>query len=141
MIMSVSFQKSASKLTMCLGKDIVGNPVSAQLEKMPHLLIAGATGAGKSVALNTMISSFLYKFTPDDVKMIMVDPKRIELSLYDGIPHLITPVVTDVKKATHALYWAVKEMERRYELLSKTKVRNIHQYNQKIEKQKGGGSR
>ena len=136
MIMSASFQKSASKLTMCLGKDIVGNPVSTQLEKMPHLLIAGATGAGKSVALNTMISSFLYKATPNDVKMIMVDPKRIELSLYDGIPHLITPVVTDVKKATNALYWAVKEMERRYELLSENKVRNINQYNQKVAEDK-----
>jgi S-DNA-T family DNA segregation ATPase FtsK/SpoIIIE len=136
MVMSESFRKSTSKLTMCLGKDIVGNPVSAQLEKMPHLLIAGATGAGKSVALNTMISSFLYKASPDDVKMVLVDPKRIELSLYDGIPHLITPVVTDVKKATNALFWAVKEMERRYELLSETKARNIHQYNQKIEKEK-----
>jgi len=136
MVMSDSFQKSSSKLTMCLGKDIIGNPVSAQLEKMPHLLIAGATGAGKSVALNTMISSFLYKATPNDIKMIMVDPKRIELSLYDGIPHLITPVVTDVKKATNALFWAVNEMERRYELLSETKVRNINQYNQKIEKEK-----
>jgi S-DNA-T family DNA segregation ATPase FtsK/SpoIIIE len=136
MIMSDSFCKSSSKLTMCLGKDIIGNPVSAQLEKMPHLLIAGATGAGKSVALNTMISSFLYKAAPNDVKMIMVDPKRIELSLYDGIPHLITPVVTDVKKATNALFWAVNEMERRYELLSETKVRNIHQYNRRIEKEK-----
>ena len=136
MVMSASFQKSASKLTMCLGKDIVGNAVSTQLEKMPHLLIAGATGSGKSVALNTMISSFLYKATPNDVKMIMVDPKRIELSLYDGIPHLITPVVTDVKKATNALYWAVKEMERRYELLSENKVRNINQYNQKVAKGK-----
>ena len=135
MILSDSFKKSSSKLTLCLGKDIVGNPVSAKLEKMPHLLIAGATGAGKSVALNTMISSILYKSTPNEVKMIMVDPKRIELSLYDGIPHLITPVVTDVKKATNALYWAVKEMERRYELLSERRVRNIRQYNQKIEKE------
>ncbi len=136
MILSDSFETSASKLTMCLGKDIVGNPVSAQLDKMPHLLIAGATGAGKSVALNTMISSFLYKATADEVKMIMVDPKRIELSMYDGIPHLITPVVTDVKKATNALHWAVKEMERRYELLSEHKARNLKQYNQKIEKDK-----
>ncbi|MGD9210563.1 MAG: DNA translocase FtsK 4TM domain-containing protein [Desulfobacteraceae bacterium] len=135
MILSDSFKKSTSKLTMCLGKDIVGNPVAAQLDKMPHLLIAGATGAGKSVALNTMISSLLYKSTPVDVRMIMIDPKRIELSLYDGIPHLITPVVTDAKKATNALFWAVKEMERRYELLSENKVRNIEQYNQKIEKE------
>jgi S-DNA-T family DNA segregation ATPase FtsK/SpoIIIE len=134
-ICSESFQKSKSKLTLCLGKDIVGNPVAAAMDKMPHLLIAGATGAGKSVALNTMICSFLYKATPDDVKMIMVDPKRIELSAYDGIPHLITPVVTDAKKATNALFWAVKEMERRYELLAKKKARNISQYNQKLERE------
>lgn len=129
------FEKSKSKLTLCLGKDIVGMPVVAALDKMPHLLIAGATGAGKSVALNTMICSFLYKATPEEVKLIMVDPKRIELSAYDGIPHLITPVVTDAKKATNALFWAVKEMERRYELLSKKKTRNITQYNQKVEKE------
>jgi S-DNA-T family DNA segregation ATPase FtsK/SpoIIIE len=104
------------------------------MDRMPHLLIAGATGAGKSVALNTMICSFLFKATPHEVKLIMVDPKRIELSLYDGIPHLITPVVTDVKKATNALFWAVREMERRYELLSEKRVRNIAQYNQKIVK-------
>jgi S-DNA-T family DNA segregation ATPase FtsK/SpoIIIE len=99
---------------------------------MPHLLIAGATGTGKSVALNAMICSLLYKATPDDVKLIMVDPKRIELSSYDGIPHLITPVVIDAKKATNALFWAVREMERRYELLSKMNTRNINQYNKKI---------
>jgi S-DNA-T family DNA segregation ATPase FtsK/SpoIIIE len=133
-VASSAFEKSKSKLTLCLGKDIVGNPVVAALDKMPHLLIAGATGAGKSVALNTMICSFLYKATPDEVKMIMVDPKRIELSTYDGIPHLITSVVTDAKKATNALFWAVKEMERRYELLSELKARNISQYNQKIER-------
>jgi S-DNA-T family DNA segregation ATPase FtsK/SpoIIIE len=103
---------------------------------MPHLLIAGATGSGKSVALNAMICSLLYKSTPDDVKLIMVDPKRIELSNYDGIPHLITPVVTDIKKATNALFWAVREMERRYELLSENKARHIRQYNQKIEKER-----
>jgi DNA segregation ATPase FtsK/SpoIIIE, S-DNA-T family len=135
-VASDEFVKSKSKLTLCLGKDIVGNPVAAALDKMPHLLIAGATGAGKSVALNTMICSFLYKATPEEVKMIMVDPKRIELSAYDGIPHLITPVVTDAKKATNALFWAVKEMERRYELLSQKKARNITQYNQKIEREK-----
>jgi DNA segregation ATPase FtsK/SpoIIIE, S-DNA-T family len=134
-VASSIFEKSKSKLTLCLGKDIVGHPVVATLDKMPHLLIAGATGAGKSVALNTMICSLLYKATPDEVKMIMVDPKRIELSAYDGIPHLITPVVTDAKKATNALFWAVKEMERRYELLSAKKARNILQYNQKIERQ------
>ena len=134
-VASSVFDKSKSKLTICLGKDIVGIPVVASLEKMPHLLIAGATGAGKSVALNTMICSILYKATPEDVKLIMVDPKRIELSAYDGIPHLITPVVTDAKKATNALYWAVKEMERRYELLSQKKARNIAQYNQKLERE------
>jgi S-DNA-T family DNA segregation ATPase FtsK/SpoIIIE len=129
------FDKSKSKLTICLGKDIVGNPVVAELEKMPHLLIAGATGTGKSVALNAMICSLLYKATPDEVKLIMVDPKRIELSSYDGIPHLITPVVIDAKKATNALFWAVREMERRYELLSQKNCRNISQYNKKIEKE------
>ncbi len=129
------FEKSKSKLTLCLGKDIVGNPVVAAMDKMPHLLIAGATGAGKSVALNTMICSFLYKATPEEVKLIMVDPKRIELSAYDGIPHLITPVVTDAKKATNALFWAVREMERRYALLSEKKARHISQYNQKLEQE------
>jgi DNA segregation ATPase FtsK/SpoIIIE, S-DNA-T family len=130
------FEKSKYKLTLCLGKDIVGNPVLADLAKMPHLLIAGATGTGKSVGLNTMICSILYKATPEEAKFIMIDPKRIELTSYDGIPHLITPVVTDVKKATNALFWAVKEMERRYELLSEKRVRNIAQYNQKISKEK-----
>ena len=131
-VASQVYQKSKSKLTLCLGKDVVGNPVVTELDKMPHLLIAGATGAGKSVALNTMICSILYKATPHEVKLIMVDPKRIELSLYDGIPHLITPVVTDARKATNALNWAVREMERRYELLSQVKARNIMQYNRKL---------
>jgi S-DNA-T family DNA segregation ATPase FtsK/SpoIIIE len=135
-VASSTFEKSKSKLTICLGKDIIGNPVVAELDKMPHLLIAGATGTGKSVALNSMICSLLYKSTPDEVKLIMIDPKRIELSSYDGIPHLITPVVIDVKKATNALFWAVREMERRYELLSEKKSRNLRQYNQKIEKEK-----
>ena len=133
-VVSSTFEKSKSKLTLCLGKDIVGNPVVAELDRMPHLLIAGATGTGKSVGLNAMICSLLYKAGPDEVKFIMVDPKRIELSLYDGIPHLITPVVTDVKKATNALFWAVREMEHRYELLQAAKVRNLKQYNQKVEK-------
>jgi len=135
-IASSAFEKSKSKLTLCLGKDIVGNPVVAELEKMPHLLIAGATGTGKSVALNAMICSLLYKSKPDEVKIIMVDPKRIELSSYDGIPHLITPVVTNPKKATNALFWAVREMERRYELLSEMGARNIKQYNNKAAKAK-----
>ncbi len=129
---SEAFRRSKSRLTICLGKDIVGNPVVAELERMPHLLIAGATGTGKSVGLNAMICSFLYKAAPDQVKLIMIDPKRIELSMYNGVPHLITPVVTDVKQATNALFWAVREMERRYELLSEKMVRNISQYNRKL---------
>jgi len=131
-VASDAYENAKSKLTICLGKDIVGHPVAATLDRMPHLLIAGATGAGKSVALNTMICSLLYKAAPSEVKMIMVDPKRIELSAYDGIPHLIAPVVKDAKKATNALFWAVREMEHRYELLSEKKARNIGQYNQKI---------
>lgn len=129
------YKKSTSRLTIALGKDIVGHPEVTDLEKMPHLLIAGATGTGKSVALNTMIASILYKATPEEVKLIMIDPKRIELSIYDGIPHLIAPVVTDMKKATNALFWAVREMERRYKLLSEKKVRNIRQYNARVEKE------
>ncbi len=129
---SREFEKSKSKLTLCMGKDIEGNPAIADLAKMPHLLIAGATGSGKSVALNAMIASLLYKASPDEVKLVMIDPKRIELSLFDGIPHLITPVVTDVKKATNALYWAVNEMERRYQAMADIGARNIGGYNQKI---------
>ncbi|MCF8111790.1 MAG: DNA translocase FtsK 4TM domain-containing protein [Desulfobacteraceae bacterium] len=129
------FQKSESRLTIALGKDIVGYPVVADLDTMPHLLIAGATGTGKSVALNTMITSILYKATPEEVKFIMIDPKRIELSNYDGIPHMIAPVVTDMKKATNSLFWAVREMERRYKLLSEKRVRNVRQYNARIAKE------
>ena len=134
-IISSVFEKARSHLTICLGKDIVGNTVIADLHIMPHLLIAGATGTGKSVGLNAMICSILYKSNPEDVKFIMIDPKRIELSSYNGIPHLITPVVTDVKKATNALFWAVHEMEKRYEMLSEKKARNINQYNRKVEKE------
>jgi S-DNA-T family DNA segregation ATPase FtsK/SpoIIIE len=138
-VASSDFDKSGSNLPLCLGKDIVGNPVVAELDKMPHLLIAGATGTGKSVALNSMICSILYKSTPEEVKFIMVDPKRIELSSYNGIPHLITPVVVEAKKATNALFWAIREMERRYELLSQKNTRNVRQYNKKIEKEKKSG--
>ena len=135
LIISSVFEKARSHLTICLGKDIVGNTVIADLHSMPHLLIAGATGTGKSVGLNAMICSILYKSNPEEVKFIMIDPKRIELSSYDGIPHLITPVVTDVKKATNALFWAVHEMEKRYEMLSEKKARNINQYNRKVKKE------
>ena len=133
LIASVEFSESSSFLTLGLGKDILGRSVVTQMDSMPHLLIAGATGTGKSVGLNSMIISLLYKATPDEVKMIMIDPKRIELSVYQDIPHLISPVVTDMKKATNALLWAVKEMERRYELLERTGCRNIIQYNARFE--------
>ena len=138
-IVSESFEKLKSRLTLCLGKNIVGEPVAVEMDRMPHLLVAGSTGSGKSVALNTMICSLLYKARPDEVKLLMIDPKRIELSLYNKIPHLITPVVTDMKKATNALSWAVREMEDRYEKLSEKKVRNITQYNRKIDKERKAG--
>ena len=126
------FKNSASALTIALGKNISGDPVIADLGKMPHLLVAGTTGAGKSVAVNAMIISMLYKSTADEVKMIMIDPKMLELSIYDDIPHLLTPVVTDMKDAATALRWCVAEMERRYLLMSKLKVRNIAGYNTKV---------
>jgi S-DNA-T family DNA segregation ATPase FtsK/SpoIIIE len=138
-IASEVFQRSKSKLTLALGKDIMGHPVITDLARMPHLLIAGATGSGKSVALNGMICSVLYKATPDEVKLMLVDPKRIELSAYEGIPHLIVPVVTDAKKATRGLHWAVQEMERRYALMATKGVRNLQQYNQKLIKEEEGG--
>ena len=129
---SKDFSRSKSMLTLGLGKDLLGRPMVTKMDSMPHLLIAGATGTGKSVGLNAMIISLLYKATPDDIKMIMIDPKRIELSVYNDIPHLISPVVTDMKKATNALFWAVREMERRYELLEQTGFRNIVQYNNMV---------
>ena len=132
---SKEFVQSTSMLTLGLGKDLMGRSVVTKMDSMPHLLIAGATGTGKSVGLNAMIISLLYKGTPDDVKMIMIDPKRIELSVYNDIPHLISPVVTDMKKATNALFWAVREMERRYELLEQTGFRNIVQYNNMVKSQ------
>ncbi|MCY1031055.1 DNA translocase FtsK 4TM domain-containing protein [Corallococcus sp. BB11-1] len=128
-----TFQKSASKLTMCVGKDIEGMPYVFDLVKAPHLLIAGTTGSGKSVAVNAMIMSILLKATPEEVRFIMVDPKMLELSVYEGIPHLLLPVVTDPKKAALALRWAVEEMERRYQLLSEAGVRNIAGYNKLVE--------
>jgi len=129
---SEEFIDSNSRMTMCLGKDISGRIKVSALESMPHLLIAGSTGAGKSVMLNSMIMSILYKATPDEVRMILVDPKRLEMGLYEGIPHLLTPVITDAKKATNALRNAVLEMERRLKLLAGHGVRNIDQYNRKM---------
>jgi len=129
---SAEFNDASSKMTIALGKDINGRIKVAPLENMPHLLIAGSTGSGKSVMLNAMIMSFLYKATPDEVRMIMVDPKRVELGIYEGIPHLLTPVITEPKKATNALRNAVLEMERRLKLLAGQGVRNIDQYNRKM---------
>jgi S-DNA-T family DNA segregation ATPase FtsK/SpoIIIE len=129
---SEEFSEAQSRLTFAMGKDISGRIRIAELEKMPHLLIAGSTGSGKSVMLNTLIMSVLYKSTPDEVRMIMVDPKRVELGIYEGIPHLLTPVITDPKKATNALRNAVIEMERRLKLLASYGVRNIDQFNRKI---------
>ena len=131
-IESPKFQQSHSKLTIALGKTINGEEYIADLAKMPHLLIAGATGAGKSVTLNAIICSILYKASPEEVKFIMVDPKRVELGLYEGIPHLLTPIVTDPKRASNALKWAVNEMESRYRQLATLGVRNIEQFNRQV---------
>ncbi len=132
-IASEAFQNEKSSLTLSLGKDVSGKTVVADLGKMPHVLVAGTTGSGKSVAINTMILSMLFKATPEQVRLIMIDPKMLELSVYEGIPHLLTPVVTDMKEAQSALRWAVAEMERRYKLMSKVGVRNLAGYNQKID--------
>src|SRR4249920_4089181 len=129
---SEAYRRTPSKLTIALGKTIHGEPYMADLATMPHLLIAGSTGAGKSVGLNSMLTSILYRATPDDVRMIMVDPKRLELGMYEDIPHLMTPVVVDPKKAANALRWAVREMEERYKTLAAEGVRNIDQYNRNI---------
>lgn len=126
------FKKSEKPLTLALGKDIGGKPTFTDLAKMPHLLVAGTTGSGKSVAINTMILSLLYRLTPEQVRFIMIDPKMLELSVYNGIPHLLTPVVTDPKKAVLALNWAVREMDDRYQLMSQVGVRNIDGYNEKV---------
>ena len=132
LIESEGYQRSTSKLTLALGKTIHGEPFFADLATMPHLLIAGSTGTGKSVGLNSMLTSILYRSTPDDVRMIMIDPKRLELGMYEEIPHLLTPVVVDPKKAANALRWAVREMEERYKTLAAEGVRNIEQYNRNI---------
>jgi S-DNA-T family DNA segregation ATPase FtsK/SpoIIIE len=133
------FGDSAMRLPLALGKDISGEPVVANLAKMPHLLIAGTTGSGKSVAINTMILSLLYKLTPEECRLIMIDPKMLELSVYDGIPHLLSPVVTDPKKAVVALKWVVGEMEERYRKMSKMGVRNIEGYNGRVREALGRG--
>ncbi|MBC8225652.1 MAG: cell division protein FtsK, partial [Gammaproteobacteria bacterium] len=130
---SKTFEDMGSPLTIALGKDIAGNPIVADLQKMPHLLIAGTTGSGKSVGINAMIISLLYKATPKDVRMILIDPKMLELSVYQGIPHLLAPVVTDMRQAANALRWCVVEMERRYRLMSELKVKNLKGFNKKIE--------
>jgi len=131
MLSSKDFIESNSDLTFVLGKDITGKAIVSDIQKMPHLLIAGATGSGKSVCINTIIMSLLYKNSPDNVKMVLIDPKVVELNIYNGIPHLLIPVVTDPKKASHALNWAVAEMERRYKLFAQNNVRDIHSYNKK----------
>ena len=139
MVESEEFGDSKHKLAIALGKTIGGEPVIAELAKMPHLLVAGTTGSGKSVAINTMILSLLYRLKPEECRLIMVDPKMLELSVYDGIPHLLTPVVTDPKKAVVALKWAVREMEDRYKKMSKLGVRNIDGFNARVGHAKANG--
>ena len=133
------YNENAAKLPLCLGKTIGGESVIVDLARMPHLLIAGTTGSGKSVAINTMILSLVYRLRPDQCRLIMVDPKMLELSVYDGIPHLLTPVVTDPKKAVVALKWAVREMEERYKRMSKLGVRNVDGYNARLAEAKAKG--
>jgi len=132
LVQSKQYEQSGSPLTLALGKDISGVPVTADLAKMPHLLVAGTTGSGKSVAVNAMLLSLLYKSTPSEVRLILVDPKMLELNIYDGIPHLLTPVVTDMKEASNALRWCVGEMERRYKVMATLGVRNLAGYNRKV---------
>jgi len=139
-IRSEVYERSASPLTLALGKSIGGSPVIADIMRMPHLLVAGTTGSGKSVALNAMILSFVYKSTPDQVRLLMIDPKMLELSVYEGIPHLLAPVVTDMKEAANALRWCVAEMERRYRLMATLGVRNIGGYNRKVREAEEKGS-
>ena len=129
---SQDFDRAGSTLSMALGHDIVGKPVIVDLGKMPHLLVAGTTGSGKSVGINAMILSLLFKSTPEQVRMIMIDPKMLELSVYDGIPHLLTPVITDMKDAANGLRWCVAEMDRRYKLMSTLGVRNLAGFNKKV---------
>jgi DNA segregation ATPase FtsK/SpoIIIE, S-DNA-T family len=139
LLVSGNFETSTQKMPVCLGKTIGGEPVIVDLARMPHLLMAGTTGSGKSVAINTMILSLLYRFKPEECRLIMVDPKMLELSVYDGIPHLLTPVVTDPKKAIIALRWAVREMEDRYKKMAKMGVRNIDGFNSRVAEAKAKG--
>ena len=139
LLASQDFENTKQKLALCLGKTIGGEPVIADLARMPHLLVAGTTGSGKSVAINTMILSLLYRLKPEECRLIMVDPKMLELSVYDGIPHLLTPVVTDPKKAVVALKWAVREMEDRYKKMSKLGVRSIDGFNVRVSEAKAKG--
>jgi S-DNA-T family DNA segregation ATPase FtsK/SpoIIIE len=141
LLSSRDYSDTAARLPLCLGKSIGGEAVLVDLARMPHLLIAGTTGSGKSVAINTMILSLLYRLRPDQCRLIMVDPKMLELSVYDGIPHLLTPVVTDPKKAVVALKWAVREMEERYKKMSKLGVRNIDGYNARVVEANGKGEK
>ncbi|MFL0809173.1 MAG: DNA translocase FtsK 4TM domain-containing protein [Agarilytica sp.] len=138
-IASETYEKTSSPLALALGHDISGQPVVADLAKMPHLLVAGTTGSGKSVGVNSMLVSMLYKSSPDEVRFILVDPKMLELSVYDGIPHLLTPVITDMKEAATGLRWCVGEMERRYKLMASLGVRNIAGYNKKVRDAKKAG--
>jgi S-DNA-T family DNA segregation ATPase FtsK/SpoIIIE len=132
LIETADYQNLKSKTTVCMGKDVAGQPVFADVAKMPHALVAGATGMGKSVWINSLMLSILYKARPDEVKFIMIDPKQVEFTMYNGIPHLLVPVVTDVKQAAGTLMWAVEEMERRYGVLQELCVRNIDAYNDKV---------
>ncbi len=140
-IESDAWQHSLSPLTIAMGKDITGRPVVTDLAKAPHMLVAGTTGSGKSVAINAMIVSLLYKAAPDEVRLIMIDPKMLELSVYEGIPHLLAPVVTDMKLAANALNWCVGEMEKRYRLMSAVGVRNLQGFNQKIRDTENAGKK
>ena len=141
LIESEDFRRSKARLLFAVGMDIAGSVVVGDIDKMPHMLIAGATGSGKSVCINTMVLSILYRYAPDEVKLIMVDPKVVELSVYNGIPHLLIPVVTDPKKAAAALNWAVEEMMKRYKMFEREGVRNISGYNQHIQQLLKDGKR
>src|SRR5690606_15624668 len=128
-----AYENSRSVLTMALGHDISGEPMVADLAKMPHLLVAGTTGSGKSVGVNVMLLSLVYKSSPKEVRLTLVDPKMLELSVYEGIPHLLTPVITDMKDAANGLRWCVGEMERRYKLMAAMGVRNLAGFNRKVD--------